>query len=235
MKDAFQVIRFSLTDFWDEFVLLVFLSVLWTLTVLLPTVPLFLLENVPLVLVLVLVVLLALPLPIVSGALCYVTNQVARGKAASWRVFITGVKRYWGKSLIVALVNLVALILLATNVQFYGVLLEGTWTIFALAIWVLVAVYWFLVQVFWFPMMLELQNEKLLLALRNALLMALATPGFSLTLAVIMIVLLILCVVLVFPAMLFMAALVLLISNHATRSRLAFAQKKPYPPGMEDT
>jgi hypothetical protein len=234
MKDAFQVIRFSLRDFWDEFVLLVMLSALWTLTLFLPSAPLFLLTNVPLMLVLVLVLLLALPLPIVSGAVCYVTNQVARGKAAGWGVFLTGVKRYWGKSLVVALVNLVALVLLAANFQFYGVLLEGTWTTFALAIWVLVTAYWFLVEVFWFPMILELQNEKLLLALRNALLMALVTPGFSLTLAVILIVLIVLCILLVVPAMLFMAALVLLICNHATRSRLAYTQKKPYQPWAED-
>jgi hypothetical protein len=235
MKDALQVIRFSLRDFWDEFVLLVMLSALWTLTLLLPTAPLFLLSNVPLLLMLALMLLLALPLPIVSGAICYVTNQVARGKAAGWGVFWTGVKRYWRKSLVVAIVNLIALILLTTNFQFYGFLLEGTWTRFVLAIWVLVTLYWFLVQVFWFPMILELQEEKLFLALRNALLMALITPGFSLTLGVIVAVLVLLCVALVVPAMLFMAAFVLLICNHATRSRLAYAQKKPYHPGIGDT
>lgn len=235
MKDALQVIRFSLRDFWDEFVLLVMISALWTLTLLLPTAPLFLLRNVPLLLVLGLMLLLALPLPIVSGATCYVTNQVARGKAAGWGAFWTGVKRYWWKSLIVALVNLIALVLLATNFQFYGILLEGMWTRFALAIWVLVTLYWFLVQVFWFPMILELREEKMLPALRNALLMALVTPGFSLTLGVILAVLIVLCVMLVVPAMLFMAALVLLVCNHATRSRLAYAQKKPYQPGIGDS
>jgi hypothetical protein len=235
MKDALQVIRFSIRDFWDEFVLLVALSALWTLTFLLPTVPVFLLSNVPLFLVVGLMVLLALPLPIVSGATCYVTNQVARGKAAGWGTFWSGVKRYWWKSLVVALVNVVALILLLTNFQFYGALLEGSWTRFALAIWVLVSLYWFLVQVFWFPMILELQEERLFLALRNALLMAAITPSFSLTLVVVLAIVVILCVVLVVPAMLFMAAFVLLISNHATRSRLAFAQKEPYQPGIGDT
>jgi hypothetical protein len=235
MKDAFQVFRFSFRDFWDEFVPLVVLSALWTLTLLLPTAPLFLLSNVRLLLVLGLMVLLALPLPIVSGGTCYVTNQVARGKAVGWGVFWNGVKRYWWKSLVVALLNLVAMILLAANFQFYGVLLQGSWTRFALAIWVVVTLYWFLVQVFWFPMILELQEEKILLALRNALLMALITPGFSLTLAVIMAVLTVLCIALVVPGMLVMAALVLLICNHATRSRLAYAQKKPYQPGIGDT
>ncbi len=39
-----------------------------------------------------------------------------------------------------------------------------------------------------------------------------------------------LCLVLAVPAALLMAALFSLIANHATRSRLAFAQKKPYEP-----
>ena len=235
MKDALQVIRFSLRDFWDEFVLLIMMSTLWTLAALLPSAPLFLLTNVPLILVLVLVLLLMLPLPIVSSGVCYVTNQLARGKAIGWGMFLTGMKRYWGKSLVVALTNLVVVFLLATNLQFYGILLEGTWTIFAVVIWMLLAIYWLLVQVFWFPMILELQSEKILLALRNALLMALFSPGFTLALALILFVLIALCLVLVVPALLFMAALVLLICNHATRSRLAFARKEPYQPGMENT
>ena len=63
MKDAFHIIRYSLRDFWDEFVLLVMLSALCTLTMLLPTAPLFLLSNVRLLLVLGLMLLLALPMP----------------------------------------------------------------------------------------------------------------------------------------------------------------------------
>jgi len=33
---------------------------------------------------------------------------------------------------------------------------------------------------------------------------------------------------------LFLASLFLLIANHATRSRLAHVQKKPYHPGMQE-
>jgi len=235
MIDALQVIRFSLIDFWDEFVMLVVLNILWSLAAALPAVPVFLLRGSNLLLMLVASILLALPLPIVTGGLFFFTNQLARGKAVGWAVFITGMRRYWAKSLLVTLINLVVLLLVMTNIQFYGIGLEGTWTFFATAIWLVLALYWLIVQIFWFPMILELESEKVLLGLRNALVMVIITPGFSITLTIITLILIVLCVLLTLPVVLIMASLLLLISNHATRSRLAFAQKKPYKPGaIED-
>ena len=49
-----------------------------------------------------------------------------------------------------------------------------------------------------------------------------------------MAVLAILCIALTIPVVLIMVSLLLLISNHATRSRLAFVQKKPYKPGLSE-
>ncbi|MGD2205733.1 MAG: hypothetical protein PVH17_03045 [Anaerolineae bacterium] len=231
MIDALRVVRFSLRDYWDEFVWLILLNLLWTLVAVLPLVPLFALGNVAPAWVIPAGLLLALPLPIVSGALCFVTNQVSRGKAVDWQTFVQGVRRYWLKSLIVAGINLIALILIAANLQFYSAILQGSWTDFALSAWLVVGIYWLLVQVFWFSLILELKNESVLLALRNALAMVIVTPGFTLTLAVVMVALGALCVVLSVPAVLMLASLFLLIANHATRSRLAYIQKEPYRPG----
>ncbi len=233
MIDAFQVARFSLKDLWEEFVWLVLLNLLWSLSVTLPLIPPFILSNVDLIWVLATSLLLTLPLPIVSGALCFVANQVSRGKAIGWGTFVTGLRRYWAKSLAVALINLVVLILIAMNVQFYGFILQGSWTNFALSAWLVVGIYWLLTQVFWFPMILELENEKVFLALRNALAMVIITPGFSLTLTVVIVVLGVLCIALSVPAVLFMASLFLLMANHATRSRLAYVQKRSYRPGPD--
>jgi hypothetical protein len=234
MIDALRIIWFSLKDLWEEFVLLVALNLLWALTVALPVTPFFLLQGGDPIWRLAASLLLAIPLPIVSGALCFVANQIARGKFVGWGTFWTGLRRYWAKSLIVALINLVVLILLATNLQFYGAVLEGMWTNFALSAWLVVGIYWLLVQIFWFPMLLELEDEQILVALRNALAMVIITPGFTLSLGTAILVLSVLGVVLTVPALLFMASLLLLICNHATRSRLARVQKKPYLPGMDE-
>jgi hypothetical protein len=232
MTEALHVVRFSLRDLWDEFVLLILLNILWSLTVALPIVPLFVLRSVDLIWMIAASLLLALPLPIVSGALCFVTNQIARGKTAGWRTLLIGIRRYWAKSLVVALINLVALVLLAANMQFYAAILQGPWRSIALGVWVVLGAYWLLIQVFWFPMILELESEKVFVALRSALAMAIITPGFSLTLALVLIVLGALCIALWVPAVLAMASLFMLIANHATRSRLAFSQKELYRPGV---
>jgi hypothetical protein len=233
MSEAVSITWQSLKDLWEDFVLLVALSVLWALSVALPLLPLFLFGQSQLVLALVVGIFLLVPMPIVSGGLLFVTNQISRGKSVSWETFSIGVRRYWRKSLIVAVVNVVVLILTVINIQFYATLLQGTWTNFALAIWLLLAGYWLLIQFFWFPMILELESESVLTAFRNALLMGIVTPGFSIVLSIIIVLVIVICVALTLPAILFMAALLMLIANHATRSRLAFAQKKTYKPGTE--
>jgi hypothetical protein len=226
MIDALLSAWHSLKDIWEDFVLLVVLNVLWSLAFVLMLMPIFLLATTQFILGLILSFLLFWLLPIVSAGLSYVANQIARGVAANFQTFVTGVKRYWAKSLIVALINLVVLILIATNLQFYGYVLEGAWTNFALAAWLVVAIYWLIVQIYWFPMILELESEKVFVALRNALALVIISPAFSITTGLIMLVLLALCVVLVVPAALLMASLLLLISNRATRSRLEMVRKK---------
>ena len=89
-------------------------------------------------------------------------------------------------------------------------------------------------QVFWFPMILELENERTLLALRNASLMAIVSPGFSVVLSIAIVLVIALSIVLTVPVVAFTTVLLALIANHATRSRVAYAHKEPYRPGPPD-
>jgi hypothetical protein len=146
---------------------------------------------------------------------------------------VLGLRRYWAKGLIVMAINMAALILFVINLQFYAVMLEGALAFVVLTVWVTIGLYWLLIQVFWFPMILELENERILIALRNAVIMVVVTPGFSLVLGLTLLVLIVLSILLTVPALLITTSLVLLIINHATRSRLAFAKKEPYPPPIE--
>jgi hypothetical protein len=227
--DVFRIIWLGLTDFWDDFVLLLMFNLVWSLTMLLPTLPFFALGTINLPAV-ALAVLLALPLPIASGALCYVTNQVSRGLIPDLGMFTTGVRRYWGKSLLVALINLLASVTVLINLHFYGSVLQGPWTSVVVTVGLVAFLYWLLAQIYWFPMLLELESESVLLALRNSLAMVLVSPGFTLLLGLLLAVMGALFVVTSLPAVLFMGSVFLLIANHATRSRLAAIQKKPYPP-----
>jgi uncharacterized membrane protein YesL len=228
MIEALQVAKFSLRDLWDDLVLLVLLNLVWAVAAALPAVPFLLIGNWDSVLIWVVVAVLAVPLPIISGALCWVTNQIARGKAVGWGTFTAGLRQYWGKSLIVTAINLLVVVLIVANVQFYDAILEGSWTVFAVIAWGLVAAYWLLVQVFWFPMILELESEKVFVALRNALGMVLMTPWFTLSLAVILLLLTVVSALLPFMVLVLSIPLLFLIANHATRNRLAWAHKQPY-------
>ena len=226
MIDALRVTLQSLKDLWEDFVLLIMMNILWSLAALLAIAPLLLLGGSDPFLGLALSFVLFWLLPIVTGALCFVTNQVVRGNAVGWGAFATGLRHYWLKSLIVTVISLVVLALIIVNIQFYAIVLQGTWTVFAVSIWIIIGIYWLIVQVYWFPMLLELENEKVLLSLRNALALPIITPGFSLTILFLLIVLAALSIVLTVPLPLFMAALLLLIANRATRSRIEMVQRK---------
>ena len=151
MREGLAIVWYSLRDLWDQFVLLAVLNLVWALTGAIPLAPFFLLQDLGRALGLGLI--LTIPFFVVSGALCFVANQITRGAFAGWGTFFTGIRRYWSKSLVVGLVNLIVVVLLAANFQFYAVIMEGGWTVFALAGWVVVALYWLLVQLYWFPMM----------------------------------------------------------------------------------
>jgi hypothetical protein len=202
------------------------MNIIWSLVALLAIAPLLLLGGSDPFLGLVLSFVLLWLLPVTTGALCFVTNQVVRGNIIGWGTFATGLRRHWRKSLIVTAISLTVLALIAINIQFYAFVLQGTWTNFAVSIWAILGIYWLIVQVYWFPMLLELENEKVLLSLRNALALPIITPGFSLTILLVLIILAILCIVLTVPLALFMAALLLLIANRATRSRIEMVQRK---------
>lgn len=230
MIDALSITWRGLKDLWEEFAFLLVLDVLWSLAAALTALPWFVLTSAPWPAILALSLLLSLPLAAHSGALCFVANQVTRGIAVNWATFRAGLRRYWKKAVTVALVNWLVLLLLVSNLRFYGTVLEGAWTNWALGIWLVALIYWLLAQIFWFPMILELESEKVLPALRNALLLVFLTPGFSVALGLVLLVLGILCTVLTVPAVLVFASLALLIANHATRSRLARVKKVPYEP-----
>jgi hypothetical protein len=234
MLDALRVVRFGLADFWEEMVLFIGLNALWSLAAVLPVSPWLLFGGSVSPWFLLLSVLLALPLPIVSAGLCTVANQATRAKAVSAQTFVAGMRRYWRKALGVAAINVVVLLLIASNFRFYSAVLEGALTSLALGIWLVLACYWLLVQIYWFPLILEMEDDRVLPGLRNALVLVIVSPGFSIATGLLMLVLLVAGTVLTVPAILLLASLLLLVANHATRSRLARMRKKPYRPGTED-
>lgn len=234
MLDVLRVVRYSLADFWEEFVLFLTLNTLWSVSALLPVVPWILAGGGASPWFLILSILLALPLPIVTAGLCFVANQATRAKAVGWQTFAAGMRRYGRKALGVAVINVIVLLLIASNLRFYSSVLQGAWTSLALGIWLVLAGYWLLVQIYWFPIILEMEDDRVLLGLRNALILVIVSPGFTVFTGLIMLLLAVAGTLLTLPAILIVTSFLLLMANHATRSRLARMRKKPYRPGPED-
>ncbi len=234
MRDLWAVVWLSAKSLWEDFVLFALWNVGWVTLAILPLGLFVVWGSAQPLLALGLAAILLLPLAAYSGALCYVANQAVRGRAVGWATFWFGLRTYWAKSVLVFLLGVVVLTLVLTNLYFYGRVVQGAWTNLALGIWWLLGLYWLLVQVFWFPMILELESEKVLHGLRSGLLMALVTPGFSLSLGVAIVLSAAVSMLLTVPAVVVLISFLMLLANHATRSRLAFAQGKRYDPGAED-
>ncbi len=234
MRDLLTVTWQSVKGLGEDFVLFAALNVGWVILSILPLGVLWYLGGALPFLALGLAAILLLPLAAYSGAWCYVANQAVRGKAVGWATFWFGLRTYWAKGILVFLLGVVGLIAVLVNLYFYGQVVQGAWTPLVQAIWLLLGLYWLLVQVFWFPMILELESERVLHGLRSALLMGLVTPGFSLSLGMVIVLAVAVSLLLTVPAVVLLISFLMLLANHATRSRLAFAQGKRYDPGAAE-
>lgn len=163
MKDALLTFWEALKDFWDELFLLTLMSAI--------------------------TVLLALPvvtLPPAMAGLWNAANRVANGKAISWRDYWEGFRRYFWKAWGLALLNVLALTILLTNIWFYGqenipFALNETVKVWIQACFAVAGVLWLLYQMYPLAMLLEQENQQLRLALRNAAAILLINPIFTIT------------------------------------------------------
>jgi hypothetical protein len=125
-------------------------------------------------------ILLALAAFAVTTAGIYVvTNRVARAKTFHFYDFIDGIKRYWWRSLLWMLGNIVFIGLVAMNVWFYPNQFPGLWSVMFSGLWLAVGAFWLSMQMYFWPVLIELEEPKLFLAWRNAAYSILANPFYA--------------------------------------------------------
>ena len=160
-------------------------------------------------------VLLTLPVitaPAATGGLYYATNQLAHQNVASWNIFFEGFRKYWWMSWRWLLANVVVLIILGGGYLFYGQIQTSLGTLLQGFLMVLIAV-WLLLQVYTYPLLLEQEERSFIIALRNSLVFFLRAPGYSLSLAVVVLGLAVLSTYLRVPWFLFTAGLIAYLAN----------------------
>ncbi len=149
-------------------------------------------------------------LPIVTlipatGALLYATNALAHGKDANISMFFEGFRRYFWKSWQWGLLNLLIIAVLASNLLFYSTAGSDIAQI-ARVIVIAVAVLWIAIQMQVFPVLLEQEQPKFTLALRNGLVLFLKNPFYSFGGAILVITIVLFSTLVLQPAWIFISA-----------------------------
>ncbi len=151
-----RVLRDKLTDAYMLAIPLITLNVAWFVTSLL--------------------LVTAIP---AAGALFYATNQLAHGKPASWSTFFEGFRWSLRRSWAWGLLNLLVVLVVLGYLYIFAQQFEGGLRIWASAL-VLAALYlWLSMQLYTFPLLLEQEQPRLRLALRNAAVMLLKRPLYT--------------------------------------------------------
>ncbi len=191
-----RIIVDSFVDWWDDWIAIVVLNLVWALcwvTIILG--------------------------PPATLALYYATNQVARGMAFDYKELIAIAEKYFLQSWLWALSNLVIVVILIVNVQFYGSgQAFGNVAIQELSIF-LVAV-WLIVQFYTLPYFIEQSDKRLRVAWQNSLFTLFKSPVYTLVLAVFTALVVAVSGFLIVPAFLGGPCLIAVLGNNAVRDRL---------------
>lgn len=196
MRQAVKVFWDSLRDFYDDVVLLIAVNILW-----------------------VGLSLLLITLPPATGGLYYVTNRIAHGYAVRIHTFFEGFRQYFVKSWQLALANLLVLAVTWANLVFYGQL-NNSWLQYLRIPLLYLLAFWLAMQMYTFPLLLEQEDKRLKLVLRNAAFLVLADLVFTVILAVLLLAAVALSATLTLPLILMTSSFVSLVANRAVLTLL---------------
>jgi len=156
IKEAMSVFWQTLKDIWEELYSLAIANLVWLLASM--TIILF---------------------PVAAAGMYYATNRVAHGKTVHFSDFIEGIKKFWWRSLIWFLANILFVILIYTNITFYTANFQGWWVALVGGFWLALATFWLAMQMYFWPMLIEQKETKMLMAWRNSAFLVLASPFFA--------------------------------------------------------
>lgn len=140
-----------------------------------------------------------------TGALLYATNALAHGKGANIQMFFEGFRRYFWKSWQWGLLNLLIGAVLGSNLLFYSTAGSDIAQIARIVV-IVVTVLWIAVQMQVFSVLLEQEQPKFTLALRNGLVLFLKNPFYSFGAAILIIAIVLFSTLVLQPSWIFISA-----------------------------
>ncbi len=203
MSSALRVTWETLRDWWDSMVGLATFNLVWlglSLTVIL--------------------------CPPATAGLYAVTNSLAHGKGQRLGDFVEAARRYAWLSWRWALINVVLGGVLAVNFAFYGAVESTAGVLIQIAL-VSVGIVWLVMQFYTWPFLIEQEQKRLRLALRNALFLSQANPLYTLLMLVVAGLAIVFSLVAILPLGFFTMSFLALLGNRAVVERLTHYGKLP--------
>lgn len=199
MSRAFQVFWASIRDCFDEFLLLAACNLLWALCSMpLLGLALFIQQSDAGLIAALVLMAAVLPMAPASAGLAALAQRVSEGRTVSFRDFFAAMRQYARAAWLVMGLWMLGLVIILVDIAFYaqvanlfGGVLYGLW-IYLLIIWVALLIYLF-------PLIILQEKPGLRTLARNALVMTIGRPLFTLTTLVLMSIVVVLSYVLVAP------------------------------------
>lgn len=208
-KEAFGVVWQSLKDAWEDLFGLSLINITWLFTS-----------------------LTVLLLPVSTAGVYYATNRIAHGKTVHYSDFIDGAKKFWWRSWLWFLGNLVFLFLTYYSLAFYTSITQGFFAILIGGFWLAVILVWLGMQVYFWPMLVEQSDPNVLQAWRNSFILVMQQPFFTVVLFVVELALFLISIVLPIGFILVYMIVTGIMANNATVTLLVkagFADKARPP------
>lgn len=158
-------------------------------------------------------------IPPATAALYVATREITHHHHIGWRDFLKTVQEYFMISWRWGILNFLVGFIFWTNLWFYTVTSSSA-TILLAALWWGLLVLWLIIQMYTFPILLEQEEPQIRLALRNAVILCLQHPLFTLVLALVMVFVILLTFFLPVFVALFTASLTTFIYNKAIQHLL---------------
>jgi len=158
--------------------------------------------------------LLVVTAPPATAGVYYLAHHLARGESVRFSLFVQGMRRYFGRSWLLAIVVVAINALLVGNILFYANF-ANQWVRLLSVFWGYVLLFWLAMLIYLFPLLIEQESKSLLLLLRNAALLVLDNVAFTLTLGVLLLLFLLLNVALAVPLFLIVMSGLALIQSKA--------------------
>jgi len=233
MREAADVFWQTLKDTWEELVPLAVVNLVWLLLWAGPFGLASLVTQIPALAILLLVIGLLL-FSIATAGAYEVTSRVAHARTFHFSDFIEAARRYWWRSILWLLGNLLVVFVIAFYILVFLPAFTGIWVGIVAGILIGLLVIWLVMQIYFWPLMIAQEEPRVLTAWRNAFFLIMANPFFAFFIAAFALVLLGISVAITLPFVLVGIVLQGLLGNNAVLTLLSHYEKieSPRPEDM---